>query len=171
MSESLLNQFESHKAISAEGADFLLSLENTIAQDLWESAGGTWSETSENIFRRMAMEKLSKHVRGARREDFEKAWIEIVREFHQDYWGEKRLLKKEKKEKTEEQKIFWELFSYILISFQALLITKTAVVYFGMSSAREGSTEGKIYLVIAILFLVLTLIIFAYRKSKKSPDS
>lgn len=171
MSESLLELFESHKAASAEGASFLQDLEQSIAQDLWQSAGGTWSSTSEDIFRRIAMEKLAKALRGgASREDYQNTWSEVVREFHQNYWGEQRLLKKEKKPKTAEQKIFWELFSYIWILLQAVFITKTAIFYFGIKSAAEDSTEDKIYVFLAILFSFVSLTYFAYRKSKKNPN-
>lgn len=170
MAESLQNLFESHLSPSAAGAEFLNELERNISQDLWKSAGGTWSESSENIFRHMAMEKLAKSVHGTSREDYQKAWNETVRDFHQNYWGEKRLLKKEKKPKTEEQKIFWELFSYIWMMLQATLVVKTAVFYFGIKSANEDSSEGKIYVTLAILFSFVSLFFFAYRKSKNDKD-
>jgi hypothetical protein len=169
-SQSLLGLFESHKAPSESGAEFLRDLEKSIAQDLWQSAGGTWSGASEDIFRKLAMEKLAKSIHGENREDYKKAWNEVVREFHQNYWGEKRLLKKEKKAKTQEQKIFWELFSYIWMLLQAALVTKTVVFYLGIKSAQEDSSEGKVYVVLAILFSFTSLIFFAYRKSKKNPD-
>lgn len=170
MTPSLKELFESHSSPSAEGADFLKDLESNISQDLWQSAGGAWSESSENIFRATAMEKLAKSVQGSTRENYQTAWNGVVRDFHQIYWGEKRLLKKEKKPKTEEQKIFWELFSYIWMMLQATLVVKTAVFYFGIKSANEDSTEGKIYVTLAILFSFVSLFIFAYRKSKKDKD-
>ncbi|KYG65932.1 hypothetical protein AZI86_02350 [Bdellovibrio bacteriovorus] len=170
MSQSLNHLFESHTPASPEGGEFLKELERSISQDLWKSAGGPWSESSENIFRQRAMEKLAKAVHGTTREDYQKAWNEVVRDFHQNYWGEKRLLKKEKKPKTEEQKIFWELFSYIWMMLQATLVVKTAVFYFGIKSANEDSTEGKIYVTLAILFSFVSLFFFAYRKSKKNKD-
>lgn len=171
MAESLVALFESHKPISPEGTEFLRGLESSIAADLWQSAGGTWSSTSEGRFRELAMGKLANYVQGLKTEDYVRAWREVVRDFHKTYWGEKRLLKKERKPKTEEQKIFWELFSYIWIMLQATLVVKTAVFYFGIKSAEEDTAEGKIYVTLAILFSFVSLFVFAYRKSKKNKDS
>lgn len=170
MAESLKNLYEAHAPASPAAIEFLADLERNISQDLWKSAGGTWSESSENIFRQKAMEKLATSVHGSDREGLQKAWNEIVRDFHQNFWGEKRLLKKEKKPKTEEQKIFWELFSYIWMMLQATLVVKTAVFYFGIKSAAEDSAEGKIYVTLAILFSFVSLFLFAYRKSKKDKE-
>jgi len=151
---------------------FLMALENTIAQDLWKSAGGHWSSASIEIFRAKAMEELALRVSGDDRESYEKAWAEVVRDFHREQWGEKRLLKKEKKAPTEEDRTFWELFSYIWILLQATFITKTAVFYFGIKSAQEDDSEGKIYVLLAILFSFISLGWFAYRKSRhKNKDS
>lgn len=167
MSASLKVLFESHRSASAEGAEFLKELEESIAQDLWKSAGGAWSSSSENIFRDLAMKKLAAQVRGESRQDFLSAWSDVVRDFHRNYWNERRLLKKEVKPKTEEQKIFWELFSYIWMLLQAALVTKTAVFYFGIRSTEDDSMEGKIYVILAILVSFGSLFFFAYRKSKK----
>lgn len=113
------------------------------------------------------MKKLAAQVRGESRQDFLSAWSDVVRDFHRNYWNERRLLKKEVKPKTEEQKIFWELFSYIWMLLQAALVTKTAVFYFGIRSTEDDSMEGKIYVILAILVSFGSLFFFAYRKSKK----
>jgi polyferredoxin len=113
------------------------------------------------------MEKLATTNKVESPEEFQTAWNEVVRDFHKNQWGQQRLLKKEKKPKTEEQKIFWELFSYIWILVQAMLIVKTVVFYLGIKSANEDTAEGKIYVISAILFSFTSLIFFAYRKSKK----
>ncbi|KYG62007.1 hypothetical protein [Bdellovibrio bacteriovorus] len=170
MGHSLKEEFKLHKDLSVEGADFLADLEKSIAQDLWQSAGGHWSRDSIQKFREIAMQKLASEVHGPSREEFQKAWISIIREFHQNQWGEQRLLKKEKKIETKEDKIFWELFSYIWILLQATLVTKTAVFYFGIKSAEDDTAEGRIYLFLAIAFSVISLSVFAYRKSRKKKD-
>ncbi|KYG68191.1 hypothetical protein AZI87_02745 [Bdellovibrio bacteriovorus] len=170
MSHSLKDEFSQYKDLSIEGASFLADLEKTIAQDLWQSAGGHWSLESTKNFRKLAMQKLAAEVQGPSRSDFQSAWISVIRDFHKNQWGEQRLLKKEKKPETKEDKIFWELFSYIWILLQATLVTKTAVFYFGIKSAEEDTTEGRIYVLLAIAFSFISLGVFAYRKSKKKKD-
>lgn len=171
MSESLVTEFKQHRRLSPEGERFLVQLEPNIAQDLWKSAGGNWSRESVKHFRQVGMEKLASFSKGETFEDFQKAWIEVVRDFHKDCWGEKRLQKKEKKVQTESDKIFWELFSYIWALLQTVFITKTAVFYFGIKSAQEDTTEGKVYVVLAILFSFVSLAWFAIRKSRKKKGS
>ncbi|XGC80124.1 hypothetical protein ACES2L_12405 [Bdellovibrio bacteriovorus] len=170
MSNSLAAEFQSHQQLSTEGQEFLKHLEKSIAQDLWQSAGGHWSSESIEFFRKTAMAKLSEFVRQDEEQSFPKAWESVVRDFHGNQcWGETRLLKKEIKPKTEEQKTFWELFSYIWILVQAMLITKTAVFYLGIKAAEEGTSEGQIYVTLALVFSVLSLSWFGYRKYHKKP--
>ncbi len=171
MAESLLSIFLKFHSVSKEGEVFLTQLEGTCAQDLWLSAGGHWSSESIQTFRRIAMEKLAEALKGDGAEDYQSAWIEVVRSFHASFWGQQRLPKKEKAPISEEKKIFWELFSYIWIMLQATLITKTAVFYFGIKSAQEDTSEGKIYVGLAILFSFISLIWFAIRKSKKTKQN
>ncbi|MGZ3769381.1 MAG: hypothetical protein ACXVCP_12055 [Bdellovibrio sp.] len=168
--ENLKTLFVQHHSLSPEGETFLQDLEKAIALDLWQSAGGNWSSISIENIRHIAMEKLAQQLNGESYADFQKAWTEVVRDFHQDQWGEKRLAKKEKKPKTEEDKIFWELFSYIWVLLQTTFITKTVIFYFGITSASEDTKEGKIYVVLAILFTFISLTSFAYRKSRTKVD-
>lgn len=168
MSVLLKDEFIKHKQPSLAGDEFLIRLEVSCAQDLWQSAGGNWSSDSISRFRTLAMKKLASALRGESFQDYEAAWVEVVRDFHQNYWGESRLLKKEKKPETEEKRIFWELFAYIWALLQATLVTKTAIFYFGIKSAQDESSEGKIYVTLAILFSFVSLIWFAFRKSSKT---
>ncbi|WP_413943199.1 hypothetical protein [Bdellovibrio sp. HCB-162] len=168
MSTTLIEEFKKHHDISPDGTAFLTELETSIGKDLWLSAGGHWAEISIAKFRRVAMEKLAAELRGNSVDSYKSAWTEVVRDFHDSFWGEHRLAKKEKKPRTEEQIIFWELFSYIWILLQALFIVKTLIFYLGLKSAQEGTTDGKISVALAILFSFVSLGWFAYRKSKNS---
>lgn len=168
MAQTLIEEFKKLHPVTSVAQGFLSQLEGTIAQDLWKSAGGFWSESSIEKFRALAMQKLAALLKEDTFESYQAAWVEVVRDFHQNCWGESRLPKKEKKAQTEESRVFWELFSYIWVLLQAVFITKTAVFYFGIKSAQEeDSAEGKIYVLLAILFSFVSLIWFAYRKSKK----
>lgn len=168
---TLIEYFSKTQKLPSEGRQFLAQLEKTIAQDLWSSAGGHWSEYSIDIFRERSMQELHERLQGESEQDFQKAWVDVVRDFHQNYWGEVRLKKKEKKPQAEDARIFWELFSYIWILLQATFITKTAIFYFGIkAAAQEDAGEGKVYVLLAILFSFLSLGWFAYRKSQKKSD-
>ncbi|KHD88253.1 MAG: hypothetical protein OM95_10130 [Bdellovibrio sp. ArHS] len=167
MSHSLQDEFKLHKDLSPEGAAFLAELERNIAQDLWQSAGGIWSRESTEKFRKAAMQKLAGEVQGKTQADFQAAWVAVIRDFHLAHWGEKRLQKKEKKPETQEDRVFWEMFSYIWILLQATFVTKTAIFYFGIKSAQDDTAEGRVYVILAIAFSFISLGWFAYRKSKK----
>ena len=165
---TLLEEYQKQESPSALVQVFLKTLENHIDEDLWKSAGGFWSEASIQKFRETAMQKLAKKMQGRPGKEPVDYWTEVVRDFHSDYWGEVRLPKKEKKPQTEEQKIFWELFSYIWVLIQAALIMKTVVFYLGIKSAQdEGVADGKWYVFLAIAFSFLSLSFFAYRKYRK----
>lgn len=170
MTKSLYDIFSSHRKASPEGVIFLRELESSASEDLWKSAGGHWSESSIEKIRLTAMKRLAEELLGDSASDYQQSWALVVRDFHTSFWDECRLQKKEKKKQTEEQKIFWELFSYIWMLLQAALVTKTAVFYFGIKSTEDRGTEGKVYVVLAILFSFASLMFFAYRKSKKNKD-
>lgn len=166
----LKEEFAKYHFISKDGEGFLNELEFTIDQDLWKSAGGNWSESSVESFKTTAMQKLAENLKGDFLQDYQTAWIEVIRSFHQNYWQQKPIPKAEKKPQTEEQKTFWELFSYLWILFQTTFITKTVIFYFGITSAQEDSDEGKIYAVLAFIFTLVSLTVFAVRKSRKKQE-
>lgn len=169
----LIDLFLENRKVSSEEEAFLESLESGIAEDLWKSAGGHWSSESIDNFKKKAMDCLSAEMAN-RNISISEAWPFVVRDFHQSYWGEIRLAKKEVKPQTQEQKIFWELFAYIWALIQASLITKTAVFYFGINSAAQDSESGRIWVVVAIAYSFISLMWFARRHSKKKseePDS
>lgn len=165
---SLLDHYQNTEIATSEVQMFLKILETQIAEDLWKSAGGFWSDSSIQKFREIAMHKLALLMRAQPERTMPELWVEVVRDFHSDCWGEVRLGKKEKKPQTEEQKIFWELFSYIWVLIQAALIMKTVVFFFGIKSAQEeGVAEGKWYVFLAIAFSFLSLGFFAFRRYRK----
>lgn len=162
--------------------DFLMSLETSIAEDLWKSRGGHWSETSIQSFRVHAIKKFCEALksvpsnRDVTAGDLGSAWVLVVRDFHQnthasshqgvEVWGERPLPKKEKKPLTAEQRNSRKLFMYIWAMMQTAIVTKTAIFYFGLKSAEEGTVEGKIYVTLAIMTTVVSLSFFAFRNYK-----
>lgn len=90
MTTSLIDLIrESHHEPTIEGIEFLKDLESSLADDLWKSYGGRWSSRSIEIIRRKAMKKLAHSVQGPRREDYTRAWLEVIRDFHRTRWKEK----------------------------------------------------------------------------------
>lgn len=165
MKHFLLEEFKKHQEPSVEVIRFIEGLESSIASDLWQSAGGHWSSDSIEKIKNKAMKSFADQL--TRTSDIQDAWINVVRDFHIAHWGEIPLLKKEKKPETKEQKIFWELFSYIWVLLQATLVTKTAIFYFGIKSAQDDDSSGRVYVVLAILFSFFSLGWFGYRRHKK----
>lgn len=168
-SDSLLKNFSVYQKASPEGEAFLERLETSIDQDLWKSFGGHWSSKSIRQFRMLAMQNLAKSLSPTSTFfDYEQAWKQVVRDFHQTAWGEKNLAQKEPKPQTQESKIFWELFPYVWTFLQATIFMKLVIVYFGLRSVDETAEPlPKIYVVLAILFSFGSLGLFAYRHSKK----
>ena len=149
---------------SSQEIDFLQSLEGSIAEDLWKSAGGYWDDEQLARMRERAMEMLAQKQPG---QQIDEAWITVVRSFHQDKFGQVPLAKKPVKALTQEQKNSRELFFYLWVLLQATLVTKTIVFYFGIKSAKEGTVEGKLWVILAILFSIGSLTFFAYRNYRK----
>lgn len=166
---SLKEEFKKYEALSAEGEIFLDNLETNIASDLWASTGAHWSQASIEKFREIAMQKLALFLKESNN-DWQTAWLKVVRDFHGSYWGEQRLQKKEKLPRSEESKTFWELFSYFWVLIQASLITKTIIMYFGLRNTEEEAAEGKIYVILAMLFTFGSLMFFAIRKTRGKQD-
>lgn len=151
----------------ADIAFFLSELEKTIADDLWKSAGGHWSKDSILFFREEAMRQLVNEFSNGNVEILN-AWQNVVRSFHAKqkskyYWGQQALLVKEKVPLSSDQKNSRKLFMYIWAMMQTAIVTKTAIMYFGLKSAEEQTTEGKIYVSLAIASTVVSLTYFAFK--------
>ncbi len=94
----------------------------------------------------------------------DEAWKNVLRDFNKNqFWGFKSTLAKPKKIRTEEQKIFWKLFNYTWAFFQAMVILKIAVYYFGLESADhpDQTNVGWVWFFFSLSFL--SLVFFAYR--------
>lgn len=98
--------------------------------------------------------------------EIQEEWQKIVTDFHKaSYWGQSTQRQKPAKILTEEQKRTRELFPYVWIAFQALIVMKLVISYFGLESADSDETPWLLYLAIAFSFC--SLVFFAWRKHKK----
>lgn len=97
-------------------------------------------------------------------EPLENAWVQVLRDFNtQKYWGYKTTTQKPKPVKTEEQKIFWQLFKYVWALFQSMIVLKIAVYYFGLGSAEHPDQISVFWVWLFFLISAGSLALFAYR--------
>lgn len=97
-----------------------------------------------------------------------KFWNQAVVDFHRtQYWGFTPKFTKPRRPLTEDQKIRKELFSYIWVFFQSMIVLKTAVYFFGLEYADKREPINLFLLLAAIGTSFSSLIFFAYRKSRK----
>jgi len=95
--------------------------------------------------------------------EFTEAWKRVLLDFNQNnYWNFRSVQKKPKVAQTEEQKIFWKLFKYTWAFFQAMVILKIAVYYFGLESASHPDQVSSIWVWIFFGLSVSSLGFFAY---------
>lgn len=93
-------------------------------------------------------------------------WQKIVVDFHHtQYWGQPTQREKPPQILSEDQKRTREIFPYIWVAFQALIVMKLVISYFGLESADSDETPWGLYAAMAFSFL--SLVSFAWRRYKK----
>lgn len=118
-------------------------------------------EISLQAARRTAAVYLQQQVK-----DLKVAWQETAAEFHsQRYWGFKTQAEKPKVEKKKN-----EMAGFLWTVFQAAIVMKLVILYFGVNAANLDSDAHYIGLGIAIFIAFASLLFFAYRKSKTYKD-
>lgn len=96
--------------------------------------------------------------------DWRPLWFEIIEDFHRTkYWGYPT---QSEKPRPKELTAFQRGFPYIWTVFQAMVLTKVAILYFGAEYAysHEESNRNLIYLLLAIAVSFSSLIYFAWRR-------
>lgn len=96
--------------------------------------------------------------------NLDQAWPSVIRNFVQNnYWGYHLTSQKPKIKQTEEQKIFWKIFSYTWAFFQSMIVLKIAVYYYGLESARDPEQTSVLWVWLFFSISVGSLAFFAYR--------
>jgi hypothetical protein len=99
-----------------------------------------------------------------KRESPEDAWKNTIRDFTESgYWGYVSQSHKPAVQKTEDQKIFWKFFKYTWALFQAMILVKIAILFFGLKAAENPETTNQIWVWIACAFSLASLGYFAWR--------
>jgi len=155
--------------LNPELQKFLQELSRQQKSDFTPTEGFFSNENKEAIARKGA-EQLSAALQAygpqAGISEAQAAWQKIVGDFHRSgYWGFLTQKQKPPKVLSEEQKRTRELFPYIWTAFQALIVMKLVISYFGIESADSDETPWLLYLAIAFSFGSLAF--FAWRKYKK----
>lgn len=131
---------------------------------------GFFSNESKEVIARQAADRLGQILisQGAAVtvDVLQTEWKKIVVDFHQArYWGQSTQRQKPPKILSEDQKRTRELFPYIWVAFQALIVMKLVISYFGLESADSDETPWGLY--VAIAFSFFSLVYFAWRKYRK----
>ncbi|MFS4457972.1 hypothetical protein [Bdellovibrio sp. HCB2-146] len=164
----LLEDFQFTK----EAQSYLKEIEKNLKIDFTPPSGLYYSFEDFEKITNMAYEKLATKLAASSGPiEFSvvrDAWTEILTDYHRSgHWGFKGQNQKPPAVLTEQQQIRREMWPYIWVVIQSMIILKTIVYYFGIKSSDDPSLENKIYLGLALGTSAFTLIFFAWRKSRK----
>lgn len=130
--------------------------------DLTAHLTSYFSHESREIITVTAAKKLAEKVRAGTPVD--EAWKNVIRDFiSNSYWNQPLQNRKPEVKKTEEQKIFWKLFKYVWAFFQAVIVIKIAVYYFGIEGAAHPDQTSPAWVWLFFGISVISLSAFAYR--------
>lgn len=145
----------------AKQKDFVIALGAHYWLDLTGHLNRYFSNEDREAISILAAQKLSENFSTATPEE---AWTAVVRDFTQNsYWQFSSVANKPAVKKTEEQKIFWQLFKYAWAFFQSMVILKIAVYYFGLESAENPDQVSKLWVWFFFALSAGSLGFFAYR--------
>lgn len=159
-------------ALGSEAQNYLKDLSKHQKSDFASNTGGYFSQESESFIARESAERLAKALTSYQgkmigRPEIQDEWQKIVGDFYRSqYWDQPTQKQKPPKVLTEDQKRTREIFPYIWAAFQAWIVMKLVISYFGIESA-DNPDETPWFLYIALAFSFGSLIFFAWRKSRK----
>lgn len=161
--EVFLNSFRQHAPTVVVEASILEQIAQTHLETLTTIRSGYFS--GEDL-KRISEEAAKRLAALVQTEPLQFAWQKIAEDFHsQAYWGYKTQSQKPKKEKKKN-----ELVGFIWTAFQASVVMKLIVLYFGVNAAEKDSEDYYWGLGIALFVSFASLLFFAWRKSKTYKD-
>lgn len=155
-----------------EAKAYLKEIDQNLKADFTPGSGLYYSHEDTEKLQNLAFEKLSQKLGDIHQSpiEFQKlrdAWSEVVTDYHRSqHWGFVGQTQKPPQVLTEQQQIRREMWPYIWVVIQSMIILKTIVYYFGIKSSDDPTIENKIYLGLALGTSAFTLIFFAWRKSR-----
>jgi hypothetical protein len=155
-----------------EAQAYLAEIGKNLKSDLQAPSSVYYSHETFDLLSKMALEKLHARLQVLSGpidlSALRTAWQEVVTDYYRsDCWGFQPQTEKPPKILTEDDKVRKELWPYIWVVIQSMIILKTVVYYFGIKSSDDPSTTNKVLLGLALGTSAFTLIFFAWRKSRK----
>lgn len=163
--------------LNPEAKSYIVEVAAHHLSDLASNLRGFFSREDQAAISQRAADDFIKRLKAYKGEIsfsvMRDQWAQVVQDFHErDRWGFKvqsRKSEEDIKAEKKETEVSRELLSYIWTFFQAAIIMKIIVLYFGINSAIDQEGTYKYYLALAIAVSISTLLFFAWRKSRKGP--
>lgn len=166
--EAFMNAFQ--QTLGPSGAELDAKMIQEISENhldtLTSIRNGYFPFESLKSISHQAGEKLASVYLKQNPKNLMLAWREVAEDFHsQNYWGFQTQTEKPKVVKKKN-----ELIGFLWILFQAAIVMKLVVLYFGVNASQLDSEAHYLGLAIAIFVSFSSLFYFAYRKSKTYKD-
>jgi hypothetical protein len=158
--------------LTPEAQAYLREIEKNLKSDLAAPANLYYSHEVFEELSQTALKKLKTRLSQLSTpvdlEALRSAWRETVMDYYKsNNWGFQAQTIKPPRILTEDDKVRKELWPYIWVVIQSMIILKTVVYYFGIQASDDPSTLNKVLLCLALGTSAFTLIFFAWRKSRK----
>lgn len=158
--------------LTSEAQAYLREIEKNFKSDLAAPSNLFYSHETFDLLGQTAREKLKSRLlllpAPIELAALRQAWHETVTDYYtSNNWGFTPQTAKPPKILTEDDKVRKELWPYIWVVIQSMIILKTIVYYFGIQASDDPSTLNKVLLCLALGTSAFTLIFFAWRKSRK----
>ena len=158
--EKEFSEFFVESCAAPNQQDFVRNLSAHYWSDLTTHLNRYFSNEDRLLITKQAAKELSDQLQIEKPEE---AWKKVIRSFAGNCWGFVSQDRKPQSKKTEEQLIFWKFFKYAWAMFQATILVKIAILYFGLSSAENPEQISSIWIVLACAVSLGSLGFFAYR--------
>lgn len=159
-------------SLNTEAQVFVKGLSQQQKSDFASPSGGYFSLENQEAISQEAAARLAKALAGKTPHEadislLQAEWQKIVADFHRNQsWGYTTQTQRPRKVLTKDQKIARELAPYIWAAFQAWVLMKIVIYYFGLDAANNPE-ESHVFLYLGIGFSFCSLVYFAWQKSKK----
>lgn len=173
LEQVFIDAFKAHNAfdhLAPENQSYVRELSKQLKSDFASPSGSYFSLETQEAIAREAAGRLEKALDGKASlniQEIQKEWGAIVADFYRSQsWGYATQKEKPQKVLTQDQKIVREIAPYIWVAFQAWVIMKLVIYYFGIEAA-DNPDETPVFLYLGIAFSFCSLVFFAWRKFKK----
>lgn len=158
-----LQSFDSH---NSKGSINRIDLDNVAESHLDTLTAIRSGYFSIEVLSKISEESGRRLAQQVKQLPLQEAWQKVAEDFHNNsYWGYQTQTTKPKVKKKKN-----EMIGYLWTAFQAIIIMKFITLYFGINAADLDIEWHYRGLGIALLISVVTLMYFAWRKSKTYRD-